>query len=120
MVTYQISAMSAILEARLGENFIGPKNQEQVYIELVFAADHDAVIVDDVGCPDARERAGGNTARALCPARARRDNDVGPARLVSSMSIVGIYCTYAVEFDMLNVQSTVIFLQKNCVSTMFD
>ena len=42
MVTYQISAMSAILEARLGENFIGPKNQEQVYLELVFAADHDA------------------------------------------------------------------------------
>ena len=35
-----ISAMSAILEARLGENFIGPKNQEQVYLELVFAADH--------------------------------------------------------------------------------
>ena len=30
MVTYQISAMSAILEARLGENFIGPKNREQV------------------------------------------------------------------------------------------
>ena len=36
MVTYQISAMSAILEARLGENFIGPKNHEQVYLELVF------------------------------------------------------------------------------------
>ena len=38
--------MSAILEARLGENFIGPKNQEQVYLELVFPADHDAVIVE--------------------------------------------------------------------------
>ena len=48
MVTYQISAMSAILEARLGENFIGPKNQEQVYLELVFAADHDAVIVESI------------------------------------------------------------------------
>ena len=51
MVTYQISAMSAILvllEARLGENFICPKNQEQVYLELVFAADHDAVIVESI------------------------------------------------------------------------
>ena len=48
MVTYQISAMSAILEARLGENFIGPKNQEQVYLELVFDADHDAVIVESI------------------------------------------------------------------------
>ena len=50
MVTYQISAMSAILEARLGENFIGPKYhyQEQVYLELVFAADHDAVIVESI------------------------------------------------------------------------
>ena len=48
MVTYQISAMSAILEARLGENFIGPKNQEQVYLELVFAAEHDAVIVESI------------------------------------------------------------------------
>ena len=50
MVTYQISAMSAIMEARLGENFIGPKNQEQVYqyLELVFAADHDAVIVESI------------------------------------------------------------------------
>ena len=35
MVTYQISAMSAILEARLGKNFIGPNNREQVYLELV-------------------------------------------------------------------------------------
>ena len=48
MVTYQISAMSAILEARLGENFIGPKNQEQVYLELVFATEHDAVIVESM------------------------------------------------------------------------
>ena len=48
MVTYQISAMSAILEARLGESFIGPKNREQVYLELVFAADYDAVIVESI------------------------------------------------------------------------
>ena len=50
MVTYQISAMSAILilEARLGENFIGPKNHEQVYLELVFDADHDAVIIESI------------------------------------------------------------------------
>ena len=48
MVTYQISAMSAILEARLGENFIGPKNHERVYIELVFDADHDAVIIESI------------------------------------------------------------------------
>ena len=48
MVTYQISAMSAILEARLGENFSGPKNHEQVYLELVFDADHDAVIIESI------------------------------------------------------------------------
>ena len=48
MVTYQISAMSAILEARLGENFIGPTNRKQAYLELVFAADHDAVIVESI------------------------------------------------------------------------
>ena len=48
MVTYQISAMSAILEARLGENFMGPKNREQVYLGLVFAADLDAVIVESI------------------------------------------------------------------------
>ena len=30
------------------KNFIGPKNQEQVYLELVFAADHDAVIVESI------------------------------------------------------------------------
>ena len=40
--------LKAILEARLGENFIGPKNQEQVYLELVFAADHDAVMVESI------------------------------------------------------------------------
>ena len=42
--------MSAILEARLGENFIGPKNHEQVYleVELVFDADHDAVIIESI------------------------------------------------------------------------
>ena len=48
MVTYQISAMSAILEARLGEHFIGPKNHEHVYLELVFDADHDAVIIESI------------------------------------------------------------------------
>ena len=48
MVTYQISAMSAILEARLSENFIGPKNHEQVYLELVFDTDHDAVIIESI------------------------------------------------------------------------
>ena len=48
MVTYQISAMSAILEARLGKNFMGPKNREQVYLGLVFDADHDAVIVESI------------------------------------------------------------------------
>ena len=40
--------MSAILEARLGENFIGPKNHEQVYLELVFDADYDAVIIESI------------------------------------------------------------------------
>ena len=30
------------------QNFIGPKNQEQVYLELVFAVDHDAVIVESI------------------------------------------------------------------------
>ena len=51
MVTYQISAMSAILEAHLGEKFTGPKNQEQVYLLLVFAADYEAVIVESIRGP---------------------------------------------------------------------
>ena len=43
---YQISTMSAILEARLGKHFTGPKNEGHVYLEQVFGANHDAIVVE--------------------------------------------------------------------------